>query len=378
MVVAGEASGDLHAAHFIEALRRRRPAARFCGMGSQRMREAGAEILVDADEVSVMGLWEVLVKYPHLRERLAFLRRRMLEIRPDLLVLVDFVEFNLKLAEAAKAAGIPVLFYVSPQIWAWRPGRVKKIGERIDMMATIFPFEVRYYREAGVPVRYVGHPLVDEVRITESREEARAALGLEPEGPLLGLLPGSRQSEVARILPVLIETARKVLEQHPEARFVIPVAHTIARDSIEAPVADSGLPIRVVEGQSHRVMRASDVVITASGTATLEVALVGTPMVIVYRLSPVSHFILSRLVTINHVGLPNIVAGREIVREFIQGAARPEAIAAEALRILDDPAYRHRLLAGLEEVRALLGEGNGPDRIAGVADEMLDGRIVSE
>ncbi|RMG58684.1 MAG: lipid-A-disaccharide synthase [Gammaproteobacteria bacterium] len=378
MVVAGEASGDLHAAHFVEALRQLRPQAHFSGMGSRHMREAGVELLVDADEVSVMGVWEVLVKYPHLRERLGFLRRQMLARRPDLLVLVDFVEFNLKLAEAAKAAGIPVLFYVSPQIWAWRPGRVKKIGERIDMMATIFPFEVPYYREAGIPVRYVGHPLVDEVRIEETKEEARSALGLEDGGPLIGLLPGSRQSEVARILPILLDSAELIRAQHPDARFVIPVAHTIRREMIEERIAESGLPVQVVDGQSHRVMRASDVVVTASGTATLEVALVGTPMVIVYRLAALSHLILSRLVTINHVGLPNIVAGREIVREFIQGDARPEAIAEEALRILDDPAYRHRLLEGLAEVRTLLGEGRGPERIAQVADEMLEGRILSE
>lgn len=376
MIIAGEASGDTHAAEMFQALRVMRPDLKAYGMGSARMREAGIDLLVDANEISVMGLWEVLIQYRKLKRTLKYLQDEMLRRRPDLLILVDFVEFNLKLAEAAKQAGIRVLFYVSPQIWAWRPGRIHKIGQKIDMMAVIFPFEVGYYQKAGIPVRYVGHPLVDQVM--ESRKTA-VPLELETSGPLVGLLPGSRRGEIQRILPVLLESAVLLREKHPDIQYLLPLAHTLSRADLQ-PILDQfpDLPLKLLEGRSHEVMEASDAVMAASGTATLEIALYDVPMAIVYRLSPLSYWILKPLVSIDYVGLPNIVAGREIVREFIQGDARPELICEEIHRILTEPAYQAKIRADLKEVREKLGEGGGTQRVAEVADEMLDGRIISE
>jgi len=376
MIIAGEASGDMHAAEMILALRQKRPQLVAYGMGSARMREAGIELLVDANEISVMGLWEVLLKYRKLKRTLNFLQDEMLERRPDLLILVDFVEFNLKLAEVAKQAGIRVLFYVSPQIWAWRPGRIHKIGQKIDMMTVIFPFEVTYYQEAGIPVRYVGHPLVDQV--LQGRENP-TPIEITTQGPVVGLLPGSRRSEIQRILPVLLDSALMLQEKHKEIQFLLPLAHTLNRADLQ-PILDQypDLPLELIDGRSHDVMAASNAIMTASGTATLEIALMDVPMAIVYRMSPLSYWILKPLVTIDFVGLPNIVAGRGIVREFIQGDARPELISEEIDRILTDTAYRDKMLADLKEVREKLGAGGGTENVAAVADEMLDGRIISE
>jgi lipid-A-disaccharide synthase len=376
MIIAGEASGDTHAAEMFQALRAMRPGLQAYGMGSTRMRDAGIDLLVDANEISVMGLWEVLIQYRKLKRTLKYLQDEMLRRRPDLLILVDFVEFNLKLAEAAKQAGIRVLFYVSPQIWAWRPGRIHKIGQKIDMMAVIFPFEVSYYRKAGIPVRYVGHPLVDQVM--ESRAHA-VPIDLEGPGPIVGLLPGSRRGEIQRILPTLLESAALLHEEHADIQFLLPLAHTLTAADLQ-PLLDQypDLPLTLIKGRSHDVMAASDAVMAASGTATLEIALYDVPMAIVYRLSPLSYWILKSLVNIDYVGLPNIVAGREVVREFIQGEARAELICEEIDRILTDPDYQAKIRAGLKEIRDKLGEGGGTRRVAMVADEMLDGRIISE
>jgi len=376
MIIAGEASGDMHAAEMILALRQKRPQLEAYGMGSARMREAGIELLVDANEISVMGLWEVLLKYRKLKRTLNYLQDEMIRRRPDLLILVDFVEFNLKLAEVAKQAGIKVLFYVSPQIWAWRPGRIHKIGQKIDMMTVIFPFEVTYYQEAAIPVRYVGHPLVDQVR--QGREKP-SPIEITTQGPVVGLLPGSRRSEIQRILPVLLDSAIMLQEKHADIQFLLPLAHTLNREDLQ-PILDQypDLPLALIEGRSHDVMAASDAIMTASGTATLEIALMDVPMAIVYRMAPLSYWILKPLVTIDFVGLPNIVAGRGIVREFIQGDARPELICEEIDRILTDSAYRDNMREDLSEVREKLGAGGGTENVAKVADEMLDGRIISE
>jgi lipid-A-disaccharide synthase len=376
MIIAGEASGDMHAAEMILALRQKRPQLVAYGMGSARMRDAGIELLVDANEISVMGLWEVLLKYRKLKRTLNYLQDEMLERRPDLLILVDFVEFNLKLAEVAKQAGIKVLFYVSPQIWAWRPGRIHKIGQKIDMMMVIFPFEVNYYQEAGIPVRYVGHPLVDQV--LRSRENP-TPIEITTQGPVVGVLPGSRRSEIQRILPVLLDSAVMLQEKHADIRFLLPLAHTLNREDLQ-PFLDQypDLPLELIEGRSHDVIEASDAIMTASGTATLEIVLMDVPMAIVYRMSPLSYWILKPLVTIDFVGLPNIVAGRGIIQEFIQGDARPELISEEIDSILTDSTYRDKMRADLKEVREKLGTGGGTQNVAAVADEMLDGRIISE
>lgn len=376
MIVAGEASGDVHAAEFFECLRKKRPEITAYGMGSSRMQSAGIELLVDANEISVMGLWEVLLKYRQLKRTLGYLQDELLRRKPDLLVLVDFVEFNLKLAETAKQAGIRVLFYVSPQIWAWRPGRIHKIGQKIDMMAVIFPFEVQYYKDAGIPVRYVGHPLVDQVR--ESQENSMP-IDLNTAGPVVALLPGSRRGEINRILPTMLEAATLLKQMHENIRFLLPVAHTLSRDDLK-PYLDQhpDLPVDIYDGRAHEIVSASDAVISTSGTATLEIALLGVPMAIVYRMSWLSYALIRPLIRIDFAGLPNIVAGRLVVKEFMQHDARPGAIADEIDRILTDVDYQSGIRVDLTEVKEKLGSGGGSERLAEVADEMLDGRIISE
>ncbi|GAB6039886.1 lipid-A-disaccharide synthase [Endothiovibrio diazotrophicus] len=371
MMVAGEASGDDHTAGLALELKRLLPEAEFFGVGGERMRAAGVETLIDISELSVMGLVEVLKHYRRLMGIVERLRQVLRERRPDLLILTDYPEFNLKLAETAKGLGIPVLFYVSPQVWAWRPKRVKKIGARIDRMAVLFPFETAIYEQNGIPVDFVGHPLADHVQVTMSREEARAALGIEGPGPVIGLLPGSRRGEVQRLLPVLIESARQLRERYPDARFPLARASTRAESEFLPLLAEAGLPIELVSGQAQTVMRASDAVITASGTATLEIALVGTPMVIVYKMAPLTFAIMRRMMTIHHVGLANIVSGEEVARELLQDDATPEAIAAEVERILEDDAYRERITAKLGEVRGKLGSSGASRKVATVAARML-------
>jgi lipid-A-disaccharide synthase len=376
MIIAGEASGDMHAAEFLECLKKKRPDIRAFGMGGTKMQAAGIELLVDANEISVMGFLEVLMKYRQLKKTLAYLQKELLQRKPELLVLVDFVEFNLKLAETARQAGIRVLFYVSPQIWAWRPSRIHKIGKKIDMMTVIFPFEVQYYKDAGIPVRYVGHPLVDQL---QKSSENHQPIETDRQGPVIALLPGSRRGEINQILPAMLEAAELLREKHKTIKFLLPVAHTLTREEL-SPCLNKhpSLPLEVFDGRSHDVIAAADAVISTSGTATLEIALMGKPMAIVYKTSWLSYILIRPLVRIDFAGLPNIVAGKLIVKEFIQQDAQPEAIASEIDRILTDDAYQSRMRNNLREVKEKLGKGGGSERLAQVADEMLDGKIISE
>ncbi|WP_276315666.1 lipid-A-disaccharide synthase [Ectothiorhodospira shaposhnikovii] len=377
MVVAGEVSGDLHAANMVRAMEGLRPGNRYTGMGCGAMREAGVELIVDAGRLAVVGLWEVIAQYRDIRRALETLKQHLRSDPPDLLVLVDYVEFNLRLARAAKALGIRVLFYVSPQIWAWRPHRVKRIGRVIDAMAVLFPFEVDVYRRYGIPVRYVGNPLVDVVHPSAAPDKILADLGLDPDHPPLALLPGSRGGELRRHLPIMMETCRWLRRRHPDIRFVMPLAPGVDVAGDVAPHLDPSLDIRLVSGQTYDVMAVSRALIIASGTATLEAALLRTPMAIIYRVSPITHAILSRLILIPHIGLANIVAGRAVVREFVQDAATAENIGAEVERLLMDEDYHRSVVNALGEVRERLGEGGGSGKVARMALELIDhGRLL--
>ncbi len=371
MIVAGEASGDMHAAHLIDELRQLDPGIRVRAMGGQALARAGAEILVDNRELAVVGLVEVLRHYPDIRRALKRLQTELDINPPDLLILVDYVEFNLKLARHARRRGVKVLFYISPQVWAWRQGRVKKIGERIDMMAVIFPFEVEFYRRHGIPVRYVGNPLTGKVKATRSLEENRRHFGIDASRPVIGLQPGSRRSEISRLAPLFHATAQRIRQQRPEIQFLLPVAPGLQRRDIETLIPGNDF-IRLIEHESpYDVMQVCDAILTACGTATLETGLMGIPMAVAYRVSPLSYAILSRLVRIPHVALVNIVAGREIVREFIQNDARPSALVDEMLALIENPNYRDDIIAGLAGLKEKLGPAQGSRKIAELALEML-------
>jgi len=375
MISAGEASGDHHAARFVAALQRKGHAPTLFGMGGPRLADAGMDLVVDCRRLAIVGIVEVLIHWRRIKRELERLRRRLREERPDLLILVDYPDFNLKLAETAREIGVPVLFYVSPQVWAWRPGRVHRIGRLVDMMAVLFPFETAFYQRAGVPVRYVGHPLVDEIVPEIGPEAAREAFELPAHRPTLALMPGSRRSEIDRLLPVLLAAARRMVAARGPVNLVIPLASTVDADAVDAEIAASGLDVRVVPGgRAYDVLQVCDAAITASGTATLELALMDVPMAVVYRVHWLTWQILHRLVTIDDIALANIVAGRRVVAERVQHDAEPEGIAAEAERLLDDPGHIEGIKAGLHEVRERMGEGGGPEHMADLIVEMLAAR----
>jgi lipid-A-disaccharide synthase len=371
MLVAGEASGDLHAANLVKALRRLRPDIHCYGMGAGNMRAAGVEILVDSSELAVVGLIEVLAHYKEIKAALCSLQKIIRARAPDLLILVDYPEFNLRLAATAKQAGVKVLYYVSPQVWAWRPGRVKKIGRLVDMMAVVFAFEVQFYQKVNIPVRFVGHPLVDEARPSMTRAEAMNQFGLKPGGKIIGLFPGSRKGEISRLMPVLVKSSKRLSARFPDAQFILPIAPGLDRGLIETYVDRSELSVKLVQAQIYDVIQVCDAIITASGTATLQIALLTIPMVIIYRVSMLSYWIARYLITLKYIGLVNIVADRRLVREFIQNDAQPQAIANEIERLLTDEVYAETMRREMRAIRAALGETGGSQKAAQLALEML-------
>lgn len=371
LIVTGEASGDLHGANLIRAARDVDPGLSFFGVGGRRMREAGCEILIPAEELAVMGLVEVLGRLPTIRRAFNTLRRLLRGARrPDLVILVDYPGFNLRLAREVKRAGIPVLYYISPKVWAWKRGRVHTIARRVDKLAVIFPFEPPLYEGLGLDVEYVGNPLLDEYVRSRPRDVFREAYGLEPGTPVVGLFPGSRKAEIAAIFPTLLETAKRLHDRRPELRFLLPVAPSIDPAELAEQVAAAGLPVQLAEDNIYDLAGACDAVLAVSGTVTLQVALAGTPLAILYRVSPLTWAVGKRLVRLPHVGLPNIVAGREVAREYLQDQATPENLAAEALHLLEDDSYRQQALDGLAEVRRRLGEPGCSRRVAGIASRM--------
>jgi lipid-A-disaccharide synthase len=371
-IVAGEASGDLHAANLCKELLGMDDSIQLQGMGGKNMREAGVDVLFDASKLAVVGIVEVLFKYRMIKGVLNQIQAHIKQSPPDLLILVDYQEFNQKLAAYAKSLGIKVLFYIGPQVWAWRPKRVYKMARIVDQMAVIFPFEVELYKKANVPVEFTGHPLVDEIIPDKTAQQARAALSLA-EQTTVGLFPGSRMGEIERLLPIMLDTAKLLREQRPELQFVLPLASTVLREDLAHYGKDlAALKVHLIENNTHDVIQACDSIIVASGTATLEIGLMGTPMVITHKLAWLSYFILSRLVSISHIGLVNIVPGKEIVKEFIQHEAQPEKLAAETLRILEDENYNQNMRNELSKLRKLLGTGGGSKNIARLAYSMIE------
>ena len=357
LISAGEASGDLHAAHLVREVLRLRPDARFFGMGGERMAAAGVERIVESRDVAVTGLVEVAARIGPVLRGLARLRRSLEERRPDLVVLVDFPDFNLRLARAARKRGIPSVYYIAPQVWAWRRGRARLLRGLVEKVLVILPFEKDLYGDKGV---FVGHPLLDEMGTRP------AAAPADP--PCVALLPGSRENEVRRILPVLLEAAGRIAARIPEVTFFLPVASTAPASEIRSRVRASGLPVRVTLHGRRAGLAACRAAVVASGTATLETALLGVPMVIVYRMAPLSYVLARRLVRVPHVGLINMVAGERIVPELLQGDATSEGIAAEIAAYLEDPAHRRRVSEALLSAAARLG---GPGASARAAAEVV-------
>ncbi|HEY9421634.1 MAG TPA: lipid-A-disaccharide synthase [Thermoanaerobaculia bacterium] len=367
LVVAGEASGDLHGARLISELRSRVPDLTVFGLGGDEMRAAGLDAVAHSSEISVVGIVEVLKILPRAREVFAELLKQVDRRRPATALLIDFPDFNLRLAKELKDRGLEVVYYISPQVWAWRRGRVKTISRLVDRMLVLFPFEVDFYRRHDVGVVHVGHPLVDEVPVL-----AQAWDRGEPEGEpyRVALLPGSRLSEVEALLPALLESVRLLADELPiEARIIR--APTIPREVLEEAVELSGLPVRIVDEDRFAAVADSHVALCASGTATLEVGLLGTPMVMVYRLAPWTYAMAKLLVRLPFVSLVNLVLDRKIVPELIQGDAHPERIAIEAERLLTNAPARNAMRTALSEVRGRLGAGGASGRAADEVASMI-------
>ena len=369
---AGESSGDRHAANMFLEMKKNQPDIKGIGMGGAKMAQAGIDIRYDSAHIAVIGVVEVIKHYGDIRKALKLMQQIIETERPDLLVCVDYKEFNFKLARFAKRLGIKVLFYVSPQVWAWRPGRVKKYGAAIDMMAVIFPFETAYYDAEHVPVRYVGHPSVDKVHPLNSRSEDMAHFGLDEKMPVAGLLPGSRANEIRRMLPVMLAAAEKLQAVIPGIQFLLPQADSISDELLEGYLRRSPVKIRVIKNEPYDVIQCCDAVMTTSGTATLEIALLAVPMVIAYKLSMLTYWLGRLLVNTPFIGLPNIILGKGIVKELIQHEASAGNLAGELKRILTDKPYAEKMRANLILVRQLLGQGGGSKKMAELALEMLN------
>jgi lipid-A-disaccharide synthase len=371
MIVAGETSGDLHGSSLVRAMRELDPGLQFRGIGGRRMQDAGVKLMANAADMAVVGLTEVIVKLNNIRKVLNLMKADLKAIKPDLLILIDYPDFNLMLGKAAKACGVRVFYYISPQVWAWRRGRIKKIRAIVDKMAVILPFEEQLYRDEDVDATYVGHPLLDTVKTKYSRQEALEKFGLQEGATTVGLLPGSRDAEIARLLPVMMNAAEILVKKMPRVQFVLPLAETLERVFVENILRHSPVPVRIVQNDTYDAIELSDIVIVASGTATLETALLGKPMVIVYKVSPVSYYIGKKIINVEHIGLANIIAGKTIVPELIQDEANPERIATEVVNILNDPMRMRNIRLELDLIKEKLGGPGAADRAARLACDML-------
>jgi lipid-A-disaccharide synthase len=370
MLVVGEASGDAHGAQLVEALHKRDAALKVFGVAGEQLGRTNFEALFSVAHLTGMGLVELAGNLKNLWRAYALLKRALKERRPSLLVLIDFPDFNLRLARLARSLRIPVLYYVSPQVWAWRKGRVRQIARWVDHMAVIFPFEVPFYARHGVKVSFVGHPLLEMVQVNQSREAILAKIGLDPAKPTIALLPGSRHDEVSRHLPLMRDAAAR-LRQERDMQFFCVRASTIDAGQVASALRHPTLQIPVIEADRYAAVHAADLVWTASGTATVEIALLGRPMIIIYRVSWLTYHLARLLVRVDHIGMVNLIAEERLVPELIQSDATPARLVAESRILLDDREARSRITAKLSKLRERLGTPGAAQRVADLAFAMM-------
>lgn len=370
MIIAGETSGDLHGAKLVKAMQKRNQGLFFCGIGGQALKESGVDILIDAREISVVGITEVFSKIPNILRSLRMVKKTFKTMRPDLLILIDFPDFNLHVAATAQKMGIPVLYYISPQIWAWRPGRVKKIDKLVDHMAVILPFEEDFYRKQRIPVTFVGHPLLENSLPTKERIEDKWMNDI----PAIGLLPGSRHGEIERHLPVMMDAARILLKKIEIIKFIISLSPDVGEEHVKEIVKKhkGEADFEIVAGNVRKVFEQSKVVMAASGTVTLESAISGTPMVIIYKVSPVSFWLGKAMIRVKNIGLVNLIADKEIVPELVQEEASSTRIADTVFKMLSDPLGLKQLSLELLTIRDKLGGPGASERVADIAFGMLE------
>ena len=364
-MVAGEASADLHGSNLVKAMKASCPGVAFYGIGGTNMKQAGVKILVSSSDMAVVGLTEVLQRLHTIFRAANKLKATLKAHHPDLLILIDYPEFNLYMARIARRLQIPVLYYISPQVWAWRRGRVKKIAKRVDRMAVILPFEEQFYRKRGVTVDYVGHPLLDAF---ESKVQSPKS---KVQSPAVGLLPGSRREEIRNMLPIMIRSAEILKIRYPDLLCLLPLAKTIEPEFIDSFIKKSSLNIEVHQGDIYEVLGRCHIALVTSGTATLDTAIMAVPMVIVYKVTPLSYRIGKILIKTSFIGLANLVAGERVVPELIQDEVTPERLADEALMLIENEHVREKMITKLHGVRKRLGEGGASERTAKIALGMM-------
>ncbi len=374
MISVGEASGDLHGASVANALKNIQPDIKLFGMGGQAMRSAGVDVVHDIADLGVIGFVEVVKNLP----RLFKLRDSLVELmhfeRPDVLVVIDYPDFNMRLAAKAKEIGIPVVSYISPSAWAWRKGRAKDVAKVVDRLAAIFPFEADVYREAGANVTFVGHPLLDIVKPSMSRADAYSFFTADPNNPIVLLLPGSRTQEITNLLPVMLAAAEKIVKQVPDCQFYLPVASTISREMLQNILKNYSLKVTLTDENTYDLMSIANTAIAASGTVTLEAALLKLPCVVIYKMATLTYWLGKLLVKIPHFSLPNIVAGRQVIPELLQDAVSADQITRKILPMLLDNQEKNRLQHDLTEVRQKLGDIGAVDRVARVIIEVAQAK----
>lgn len=371
LIVAGEASGDLHGANLVQAIKDIDPTIFIQGIGGDLMKKAGVEILIPSTEMAVVGITEVFSKLGSIINAHFTLKKILRADRPDLIILIDYPDFNINLARSANRYSVPVLYYISPQVWAWRKGRIKKIARRVDRMAVILPFEKEVYNKTSLKVDYVGHPLLDSLPTDLNREKVLKDMAISDGRPVIGLLPGSRSDEINKLLPLMIKSVEIISEHFPKLQCILPVAPTISDAQVQPCIENSLVEIKLTRNSIYGILSVCDLVFVASGTATLETAMMNTPMVIVYKVSLFSYWIGRIVIKVPYIGLVNLVAGDGVVPELIQKDANPQRLAEEALLILNDDISRAEMTGKLKEVKNSLGMGGASKRTAEIAIEMM-------
>jgi len=369
MIVAGEASGDLHGAHLVRAIVKHFPKIEFYGVGGEHLKNEGVTLLSSSDELGVVGVSEVVKKLGVVLNVFHKLSRFLKEQHPDLLILIDYPEFNLRLARAAHKNGIPIVYYISPQVWAWRANRVKLIRRLITKMIVIFPFEQEFYKKHGVDVEWVGHPLAETVKSSLTKEEFCQQHALEPSNPIIGILPGSRESEVQRLLPVMIEATHHIRQQQSNVQFVLPLAPSLQTSNLFKNTLPSY--VQLIRQQTYETVNAADLIVTASGTATIEAAILETPMIITYIVAPLTYWLGRFFIKVPFIGMVNLIAGKQVAPEIIQTMVTPKRMTQEVLTLLRNPEKLTTTKQELRTVRKKLGEPGAPDRAAAIIAELL-------
>jgi len=371
LVVTGETSGDHHGALVLQALKQIDPDVHACGVGGDELERAGMHLLYHSRQLAVLGTLEVLSKSYHIIKAYGSIKKEIRQSPPDLVLLIDYPEFNLRIAGLAGKNAVPVLYYVSPQLWAWRAGRAKKIARLVDKMAVIFPFEAQLYEKEGLDVEFVGHPILDQDRQLQQRPAALNDFGLKENQPTIGLLPGSRQIEIDKLLPSMLDAVELIRVKFPSAQAILPVAPGLDQRYVERMVSEAKVPVKVVANSFYQALNVCDLVLVASGTATLETAIMEKPMIIIYKVALFTYLVGKMLIRVPYIGLANIVAGRQVVPELIQHEVTPARIADEAVSLLTNSERMQTMKTQLGKVKKALGEKGASERVARIAYQMI-------